>query len=69
VFSSLNILQHYVDFDTRTIVTLEKVFGARSFGGFINYLVRRQAILLLFLSRLDLFYSSNYCLAFLDVGH
>jgi hypothetical protein len=52
VFSSLNILQHYVDFDIRTIVTL--VFGTRSFDGSISYLVRCQAILLTSLSKLDL---------------
>jgi hypothetical protein len=35
-----NILQHHVDFDTHTIVALEKVFGARFFGGSMNYLVQ-----------------------------
>jgi hypothetical protein len=41
VFPSPSILQHYVEFDTHTIATLEKLLGAESFGGFIDHLVRR----------------------------
>jgi len=40
VFPSPSILQHYVEFDTHTIATLEKLLGAQSFGGFIDHLVR-----------------------------
>jgi hypothetical protein len=46
MFPSLNILKHYVKFDTCTIITLEKLLGARSFGGSINHLACGQAILL-----------------------
>jgi len=38
MLSSLGILQHYVDFYTRTIAMLEKLFSAGSFDGFIDHL-------------------------------
>ncbi len=41
MFPSLSILQHYAEFDTHAIVTLEKLLGVRSFGGFINHLAHR----------------------------
>ncbi len=41
MFPSPNILQHYVKFDIHTIATLEKLFGARSFGGSIGHLIHR----------------------------
>jgi hypothetical protein len=46
MFPSLNILQQYFKFDTCTILTLEKLFGVRSFGGFINHLACHQTTLL-----------------------
>jgi hypothetical protein len=46
MFPSLRILHHYRKFDTHTIFTLEKLFGARSFGGYIGHLAHHQAILL-----------------------
>ncbi len=54
MFPSLNILQHYVKFDTCTIITLEKLFGARFFGGSINHLACCQATLLASLGGLSL---------------
>jgi hypothetical protein len=36
MFPSSSILQHYVEFHTRTIITLEKFISARSFGGSID---------------------------------
>jgi hypothetical protein len=39
LFPSPNILQHYTKFDIHTIVTLEKLFDAKYFDGFINHLV------------------------------
>jgi len=41
VFLFLDILQHYVKFDIRTIITLEKLFGAGSPNAFISYLTHR----------------------------
>jgi len=35
-FPSPSILQHYVEFDIRTITRLAKLFGVRSFGGFVS---------------------------------
>jgi hypothetical protein len=40
MFPSLSILQHYIKFDIRTIVMLEKLFDATSFGGCIGHLTR-----------------------------
>jgi hypothetical protein len=54
MFPFLNILQHYVEFDIRTIITLEKIFGARFFDGSINYLVHCHAIFLVFSNGLNL---------------
>jgi hypothetical protein len=50
MFSFLDILKHYIEFDIRTIITLEKLFGVGSFNGSINDLVCHQAI---FLASLD----------------
>ncbi len=44
MFPSPSILQHYVKFNTCTIVMLEKVFGVGSFGGSINHLAHCQGI-------------------------
>jgi hypothetical protein len=46
MFPSLNILQHYVEFDIHSIISLEKLFDVRSFGGFIGHLVCFQATFL-----------------------
>jgi hypothetical protein len=54
MFPSPNILHHYVEFDIHTIVTLEKLLGAGSFGGSIGHLARRHAILFVFPSGLNL---------------
>ncbi len=43
MFPSPNILQRYVEFNICTITTLEKLFGAWSFGGFMNHLTHHQA--------------------------
>ncbi len=50
-FPSPYILQHYAKFDTRTIVTLEKLLGVGSLGGFINHLACHQVALPIFSSR------------------
>ncbi len=66
MFPSLNILQHYVKFDTYPIVTLEKLLSARSFGGSINHLACYQATLLASSSKLSLpFIVWTIALAFL----
>jgi hypothetical protein len=68
MFPSLSILQHYAKFDICTIATLEKLFGAKSFGGFIGHLARRQAI---FFASLGVFgllsMVKNYCPPILGV--
>jgi hypothetical protein len=38
MFPFPSILQLYIEFDTCTIITLEKLLNARFFGGFINRL-------------------------------
>jgi hypothetical protein len=38
MFPFLGILQHYAKFNIHTMVTLEKLLGARSFGGSIGHL-------------------------------
>jgi hypothetical protein len=38
LFPFLGILQHYTKFNIHTITTLDKLFGAGSFGGFIDQL-------------------------------
>ncbi len=50
----LVILQYYVKFDTRTTTTLERLLGARSFGGFVSHLAHHQGILFVFSNGLDL---------------
>jgi hypothetical protein len=54
MFPSLGILQHYVEFNTCTIVTLEKLFGVKSFGGYIGHLVCCQTTLITFSGKLGL---------------
>ncbi len=54
MFQFLGILQHYVKFNTCTTTTLEKLLGARSFGGFIDHLARLQGILFASSNGLDL---------------
>ncbi len=44
VFPSLGILQLYAKFDSCTIIMLEKLFGARFFGGSIDHPICHQAI-------------------------
>jgi len=56
MFPSLDILQHYVEFNIHTIITLEKLLGAGSFGGSINHLTCHQATLLTSLGRFGLPY-------------
>ncbi len=53
MFPSLNILQHYVKFDTHNIISLEKLFDVRSFGGSIGHLVYFQAMFFVSLGKLD----------------
>ncbi len=36
MFPFLSILQHYVEFNTCTVITLEKSLGVGSFGGSMN---------------------------------
>jgi hypothetical protein len=45
VFSSPNIVQHYVKFNLSTIVALEKLLGTRSFNIIMDHLVCCQIIL------------------------
>jgi hypothetical protein len=54
MFPSPSILQHYDEFNTHTIITLEKLLGAGSFGGFIGCLAC-HLILLAFSNGLGLF--------------
>jgi hypothetical protein len=54
MFPSLGILQHYARFESHTIVMLEKLFGARSFGGFINHRAHHHAIFIASLGGLGL---------------
>jgi hypothetical protein len=66
MFSSPNILQHYAKFDIHTIVMLEKLLGAGSFGGSIGHLVRHQTIFCASLGRFNLpFVVRTTTLAFL----
>jgi hypothetical protein len=67
MFISLSILQHYVEFDIRTIITLENLFGARSFSGFISHLTYCQTTLLAFLGGLG-FPSIIWIIAFAFLG-
>jgi hypothetical protein len=53
VFPSLGILQHYVEFDTHTIIMLEKLLGVGSFGGSIGHLIHCQATLPIFSNELS----------------
>jgi hypothetical protein len=66
MFPSLGILQHYVEFDTHTIVMLENLFVGGSFNGFISHLVHRQATLFTSSSEFSLlFVVQSIALAFL----
>ncbi len=70
MFPSPSILQHYVEFGTHTIVTLEKLLGARFFCGFIGHLICRHATLLTYLGNFNLFFVvRTTALAFLGVRH
>jgi len=53
MFPSLNILQHYIEFDTHIIISLEKLFDVRSFGGYIGHLVCFQATFFISFVKLD----------------
>jgi len=68
MFPSPGILQHYVKFNTRTLITLEKLLGVRSFGGSNGYLAHCQTTLIVSLGDLGfLFLVQTIVLAFL--GH
>jgi len=54
MFPSLIILQHHVEFNICTIIMLEKILGAGSFGGSINHLTHLQTTLHASSSELDL---------------
>jgi hypothetical protein len=54
VFPTPYILQHYVKFDTLTIVMLEKLLGARSFGDSINHIAYHQTIISIYLGKFSL---------------
>ncbi len=54
MFPFLGILEHYVEFNINTIVTLEKLFGVRSFGGSIDHSDHHQYIFPVFLGKLGL---------------
>jgi hypothetical protein len=41
MFPSPSILQQYIEFNICTITTLEKLFGVKLFGGFLDHLARR----------------------------
>jgi len=56
MFPFLGILQLYVKFNTRTIITLENLFGVGSFGVSIGHLIYHQAILFVFPSRINFFF-------------
>jgi len=53
MFPSLNILQHYIEFDIFSIISLEKLFDVRSFGGFIGHLICHQATFFVSLGELN----------------
>jgi hypothetical protein len=70
MFSFPGILKHYVEFDTRTIITLDKLFGVGSFNGSINDLVCHQAIFLASSNGVGLFSIVWTVIShFWDVGH
>ncbi len=54
MFPSSCILQHYVKFDTCTIVTSQKLLCAISFGGSISHLTHYEGTLLAFLGGFSL---------------
>jgi hypothetical protein len=54
MFPSLSILHHYVEFNTCTITTLEKLLGVGSFDGSISHFVRGEATFLISSGRLNL---------------
>jgi hypothetical protein len=67
MFTSPSILWHYIKFDIRTIITLEKLLGAWSFGGFIDRLARHQATILVFSSKFG-FLSTVWFVVFSFLG-
>jgi len=46
MFLSLSILHHYFEFNTYTIITLEKLIGVGSIDGSINHLIHGHATFL-----------------------
>jgi hypothetical protein len=56
MFPFPNILQHYVKFDIQTIIMLEKLLGAKSFGGSIGHLTCHHAILFIYLGKFGLLF-------------
>ncbi len=53
MFPSPCILQHYFEFNIHTIVMLQNLLDAGSFGGSISHLICHQAILLTFLNKFN----------------
>jgi len=63
-------LQHFVEFDTCTIAMLEKLLGARYFGGFIGPLIRHHATFFTSSSTLSLLFAVwTTTPTFWGVGH
>ncbi len=54
MFPSLSILQHYVEFNTHTIFTLEKLLNVGPFEGCFDHLVHCQTIFFISLGGLSL---------------
>jgi hypothetical protein len=54
MFPSLIILQHYVKFDIRIIITLEKLLGVGTLGGSIGHLIHHHAIFLTSLNEINI---------------
>jgi len=70
MFPFPGILKHYIEFDTRTIITLEKLFGVGSFNGSINDLVCHQTIFLASSNGVGLLFIVRIITShFWDVGH
>jgi hypothetical protein len=66
MFPSPSILQHYAKFNIRTLTTLEKLLGVRSFDGYNGHLACCQATLFISLGDLGfLFVVQTIILAFL----
>jgi hypothetical protein len=54
MFPSLSILQHYVEFNTRVIFTLENLLSVGSFDGSFDHLVHHQTTFLTSLNEFSL---------------